>query len=128
MITDLYAHTDDRRQRPDHRYTLHQRSAISASLSRKVATKEHAEFASCMEMIDLMRLASTRVISDVDAKTEHADLLHGKYLLSLSRARWRISARWAPTATRTIGVSRHARPRRLNNGLYRTFAQPVVRR
>ena len=55
-ITDLYEHEDEIVANGQTIvYTLHQTIGhLGIFVSGKVATKEHAEFASCMEMIDLL--------------------------------------------------------------------------
>src|SRR5271163_1360157 len=66
-------------------YTLHQTIGhLGLFVSGKVATKEHAEFASCMEVIDAMPPGLYEaVISEVEPGTEQRDLIHGKYLFRL---------------------------------------------
>ena len=64
----------DRRERPDHRLLACTRRIghLGIFVSGKVATKEHAEFASCMDMIDLMPPGLYEaVITEVDESTEH---------------------------------------------------------
>ena len=54
----------------------------------KVATKEHDQFVSCMEMIDLLPPGLYEdVITEVDANTVNPNLVHGKYLLFRLEAR-----------------------------------------
>ena len=72
-----------------------------------MATKEHAEFASCMEMIDLLPPGLYEaVITEVDHDTVHADLIHGKYCSVSKPARWTTSMRSAATARRQQAVRR----------------------
>ena len=89
-------------------YTLHQTIGhLGIFVSGKVATKEHAEFASCMDMIDLMPPGLYEaVITEVDDRHRPSPTcIHGKYLFRPgARARWTTSARWAPTATRTTSA------------------------
>ena len=63
-------------------YTLHQTIGhLGIFVSGKVATKEHREFVSCMEMIDLMPPGLYEaIITDVGEDTENRDLVDGKYL------------------------------------------------
>jgi pimeloyl-ACP methyl ester carboxylesterase len=85
-ITDLYAHEDEIVANGQTIvYTLHQTIGhLGIFVSGKVATKEHAEFASCMEMIDLMPPGLYEaVITEVAEGTAHPELIDGKYLLSL---------------------------------------------
>ena len=73
-ITDLYGHEDEIVANGQTIvYTLHQTIGhLGIFVSGKVATKEHAEFASCMEMIDLMPPGLYEaVIDEVDEGTEH---------------------------------------------------------
>ncbi|MGZ5901337.1 MAG: DUF3141 domain-containing protein [Reyranella sp.] len=130
-ITDLYGHEDEIVANGQTIvYTLHQTIGhLGIFVSGKVATKEHAEFASCMEMIDLMPPGLYEaVIDEVDKATEHRDLIHGKYL-------FRLEARTLDDI-RALGVNSDednqrfatvARLSDINHGLYRTLAQPMVR-
>ena len=71
-ITDLYDHDDEIVANGQTIvYTLHQTIGhLGIFVSGKVATKEHAEFASCMEMIDLMPPGLYEaVITEVDEDT-----------------------------------------------------------
>jgi len=94
-----------------------------------VATKEHAQFASCMDMIDLMPPGLYEaVIADVGPDVENASLIDGRYL-------FRLEARTLDDI-RAFGGNDEADERRfataarlsdINLGLYRAFAQPFVR-
>lgn len=130
-ITDLYAHEEEIVANGQTIvYTLHQTIGhLGIFVSSKVATKEHAEFASCMEMIDLLPPGLYEaVITEVDETTVNPGLIHGKYL-------FRLEARTLDDI-RALGVNSEADDRRfataarvseINTGLYRTFAQPAVR-
>ena len=74
-ITDLYDHEDEIVANGQTIvYTLHQTIGhLGIFVSGKVATKEHAEFASCMDMIDLMPPGLYEaVITEVDEDTEQS--------------------------------------------------------
>jgi Protein of unknown function (DUF3141) len=66
-------------------YTMHQSIGhLGIFFSGKVATKEHGEFVSCMELIDAMPPGLYEaVITEVDENTVHPDLVQGKYLFRL---------------------------------------------
>jgi pimeloyl-ACP methyl ester carboxylesterase len=111
-------------------YTLHQTIGhLGIFVSGKVATKEHAEFASCMEMIDVLPPGLYEaVITEVDDTTAHADLIHGKYLFRLeSRKLDDIRALVANNPEDDRRFAAAARLSEINNGLYRTLLQPVVK-
>lgn len=130
-ITDLYGHEDEIVANGQTIvYTLHQTIGhLGIFVSGKVATKEHAEFASCMEMIDLMPPGLYEaVIDEVDAGTKHRDLIHGKYLFRLEgRTLDDIRALGANSDEDNQRFAAAARLSEINHGLYRTLAQPVVR-
>ena len=130
-ITDLYGHEDEIVANGQTIvYTLHQTIGhLGIFVSGKVATKEHAEFAACMEMIDLMPPGLYEaVIDEVDAGTEHRDLIHGKYLFRLeARTLDDIRALGANSDEDNQRFAAVARLSEINHGLYRTLAQPVVR-
>jgi len=111
-------------------YTMHDSVGhLGIFVSGKVATREHSEFASCMEMINLLPPGLYEaVITEVDENTENPELVHGKYLFRLE--------------PRTLGSIRElgenppederrfatvARLSEANKSLYRTFAAPIVR-
>ena len=130
-ITDLYAHEDEIVANGQTIvYTLHQTIGhLGIFVSGKVATKEHAEFASCMEMIDLMPPGLYEaVIDEVDKATEHRDLIHGKYLFRLEARRLDdIRALGTNNDEDNQRFAAVARLSEINHGLYRTLAQPAVR-
>ena len=130
-ITDLYGHEDEIVANGQTIvYTLHQTIGhLGIFVSGKVATKEHAEFASCMEMIDLMPPGLYEaVIDEVDEATEHRDLIHGKYLFRLeARTLDDIRALGANSDEDNQRFAAVARLSEINHGLYRTLVQPVVR-
>ncbi len=130
-ITDLYGHEDEIVANGQTIvYTLHQTIGhLGIFVSGKVATKEHAEFASCMEMIDLMPPGLYEaVIDEVDKTTEHRDLVHGKYLFRLeARSLDDIRALGANSDEDNQRFAAVARLSEVNHGLYRTLVQPAVR-
>jgi hypothetical protein len=130
-ITDLYDHEDEIVAAGQTIvYCTHQTIGhLGIFVSGKVATKEHAEFANCMDLIDLMPPGLYQaVISEVGEDTANTSLIHGKYL-------FRLEARTLDDI-RAFGGNDEADDRRfatvarlsdINLGLYRTFAQPLVR-
>ena len=66
-------------------YTMHHSIGhLGIFVSGKVATKEHGEFVSCMELIDVLPPGLYEaVITEVDANTVNPDLVHGRYLFRL---------------------------------------------
>ena len=129
-ITDLYGHEDELVANGQTIvYTLHQTIGhLGIFVSGKVASREHAEFASCMEMIDLMPPGLYEaVIEEVAEGTERPDLIHGKYLMKLeARTLDDIRALGANGDEDNQRFATVARVSEINQGLYRTFAQPVV--
>jgi pimeloyl-ACP methyl ester carboxylesterase len=130
-ITDLYVDTDEIvASGQTIIYTLHPSIGhLGIFVSGKVATKEHAELASCMEMIDMMPPGLFEaVIKDVDADTERRDLIDGKYLFTLeARTLDDIRALGANNDDDNHRFATVARLSEINTGLYRTLAQPAVR-
>jgi len=110
-------------------YALHASIGhLGIFVSGKVATKEHEEFVSCMDMIDLMPPGLYEaVITEVEPGTEHADLIQGRYLFSLE-------ARGLDDIRQICGADNDdrkfatvARVSEINRSLYDTFVAPVVR-
>ena len=68
-------------------YTLHQTIGhLGIFVSGKVATKEHGELVSCMEMIDLLPPGLYEaVITEVSEDTTNRQLIAGRYLFQLER-------------------------------------------
>jgi len=129
-LTDLYEHEDEIVTNGQTIvYTLHQTIGhLGIFVSGKVATKEHAEFASCMEMIDLLPPGLYEaVITEVDEDTANPELIHGKYLFRLeARALDAIRALGANSEEDNRRFAAVARVSEINHGLYRTLAQPAV--
>ncbi len=130
-ITDLYGHEDEIVANGQTIvYTLHQTIGhLGIFVSGKVATKEHAEFASCMQMIDLLPPGLYEaVISEIDGTTANPGLIHGKYLFQLeARTLDDIRKLGNNSDEDEQRFATVARVSEINHGLYRTFAQPVVR-
>ncbi len=111
-------------------YTMHQSIGhLGIFVSGKVASKEHAEFASCMEMIDLLPPGLYEaVITEVDGDTTNAGLIHGKYLFRLeARSLDDIRALGNNDEQDMRRFATVARVSEAGHGLYRTLAQPAVR-
>jgi len=130
-VTDLYEHEDEIVANGQTIvYTLHQSIGhLGIFVSGKVATKEHAEFASCMEMIDLLPPGLYEaVITEVDENTANPELIHGKYLFRLdARTLDDIRALGANSEEDNQRFAAVARVSEINHGLYRTLAQPAVK-
>jgi len=129
-ITDLYAHEDEIvANGQTFVYTLHQTIGhLGIFVSGKVATKEHAEFAACIEMIDLMPPGLYEaVITEVGEGTANPELIYGKYLFSLQRRTLDdIRALGANSEDDNRSFATVARVSEVNHGLYCTLARPVV--
>jgi hypothetical protein len=129
-ITDLYEHERDIVANGQTIvYTTHQTIGhLGIFVSGKVATKEHAEFASCMDMIDLMPPGLYEaVITEVDDDTAHPELIHGKYLFRLeARTLGDIRAFGNNDEEDDRRFATMARLSDANLALYRAFAQPFV--
>jgi hypothetical protein len=111
-------------------YTLHQTIGhLGIFVSGKVATKEHSEFTSCMDMIDLMPPGLYEaVITEVDPDTPHPELIEGKYLFTLeARTLDDIRALGGNSAEDEQRFATVARVSEVNQALYRTLVSPVVR-
>src|SRR5262249_42800836 len=130
-ITDLYE--DDREIAANGQtivYTLHQSIGhLGIFVSGKVAGKEHREFTSCMDLIDLTPPGLYEaVITEVQSDTPNRDLIDGRYL-------FRLEARTLDDVRRLVGrrpeddmrFAVAAQVSEITQGLYRNFASPVVR-
>ena len=130
-ITDLYDHEDEIIANGQTIvYALHQTIGhLGIFVSGKVATKEHGEFASCMEMINVMPPGLYQaVITDVGPDVENPQLLHGKYLFRLEERTLdyiRALVAKAPEDDRRFETV--ARVSEVNLSLYETVAAPLVR-
>jgi pimeloyl-ACP methyl ester carboxylesterase len=130
-ITDLY--DNDRELVANGQtivYTLHQSIGhLGIFVSGKVADKEHREFTSCMDMIDLLPPGLYEaVITEVGADVRHPDLIEGRYL-------FRLEARTVEDVRKLVGHRPDDDLRfaiadqvsEINLGFYRLFAAPFVR-
>ena len=94
-----------------------------------MATKEHGEFVSCMDMIDVLPPGLYEaVITEVDEDTVNPDLVHGKYLFRLeARTLDDIRALGGNDAEDDLRFATVARVSEINHGLYQTLVAPAVR-
>jgi hypothetical protein len=129
-ITDLYSHERDIVANGQTIvYTTHQTIGhLGIFVSGKVAAKEHAEFASCMDMIDIVPPGLYEaVITEVDAGTANSELIDGKYLFRLeARTLDDIRAFGNNDEEDDRRFATMARLSEANLALYRAFAQPFV--
>ncbi len=131
-ILDLYEKDDDSASRTAKTivYTLHKAMKPSRHLRLEAGSREaheHAENASCMEMINLLPPGALRGGDHrYDDGTANPPAGHGKHLFRWKPASSTTFAHSAPTAPRTSAL-RHggARPRR-STGPHRAFLQPAV--
>jgi hypothetical protein len=111
-------------------YCLHQSIGhLGIFVSGKVATKEHGEFALAMDMIDLMPPGLYEaVITGIDEGVENPELVQGSYLFSLeARTLDDVRTLGGNTPEDDLAFATAARVSEVNQGLYRTFAGPMVR-
>jgi Protein of unknown function (DUF3141) len=111
-------------------YSLHHTIGhLGIFVSGKIASKEHREFVSCMDMIDVTPPGLYEaVITDVGEDTENRDLVDGKYLFRLeARTLDDIRAFGVNSAEDEKRFAAVARLSEINLGLYRTFAEPWIR-
>ena len=111
-------------------YTMHHSIGhLGIFVSGKVATREHGEFVSCMELIDVLPPGLYEaVITDIDENTVNPDLVEGKYLFRLeARTLDHIRALGGNDAEDDKRFATAARVSQINLGLYRTLAAPAVR-
>ena len=130
-VTDLYATRDEIVANGQTIvYTLHQTIGhLGIFVSGKVATKEHAELAACMDMINLMPPGLYEaVITEVPEDAANPQLIHGKYLFRLeARTLDHIRALGGNSDEDTKRFATVARLSEINHGLYSTLAQPAVK-
>jgi hypothetical protein len=111
-------------------YCIHQTIGhLGIFVSGKVAIKEHAEFISTMDMIDMMPPGLYEaVITDVDATTAHPELLKTPYVLSLqARSLDDIRALGKNSEADEARFAAVARVSEINQGFYRDFLRGLVR-
>jgi hypothetical protein len=130
-ILDLYKDVDDLIQAGQTIvYTVHQTIGhLGIFVSGKVATKEHSEFASCIDMIDLLPPGLYEaVIIESGGDVARADLIEGQYLLTMEpRTLDNIRAFGTNSLEDERRFATVARVSEINKGLYRTFGAPVVK-
>src|SRR4051794_8976671 len=111
-------------------YTMHQNIGhLGIFVSGKVASKEHGEFVTCMEMIDVLPPGLYEaVITEVDEKTVNPELVEGKYLFRLEARRLSdIRALGGNDTADDARFATAARVSEINLGLYQTVLGPAVR-
>ncbi len=111
-------------------YTLHQSIGhLGIFVSAKVATREHQEFASAMDLIDLAPPGLYEaVITDVGEDTANPELIHGRYLFRLERRSLAdIRALGNNDAEDQLRFATAARVSEANLALYRSTLAPIVR-
>ena len=98
-------------------------------VSGAVATKEHREFTTCMDLIDMVPPGLYEaVITEVDEDTENPDLIDGRYLFRLEpRTLDHIRAFGGNSPEDDLRFATAARVSEINKGLYRTLIEPSVR-
>jgi pimeloyl-ACP methyl ester carboxylesterase len=111
-------------------YCLHQSIGhLGIFVSGKVATKEHAEFALAMDMIDLMPPGLYEaVITGIDETVENPGLVQGNYLFSLETRTLddiRKLGGNSPEDDRAFATA--ARVSETTQGIYSTLMRPAVR-
>ena len=130
-ITDLYAEDSEIVANGQTIvYTLHQSIGhLGIFVSGKVATKEYGEFATCMDLIDLMPPGLYEaVINEVSEDMANPELIHGRYLFRLeARKLADIRALGGNDAEDERRFAAAARLSEVNLGLYRTLVAPAVR-
>jgi hypothetical protein len=130
-VLDLYEHDDEIVTNGQTIvYTMHQSIGhLGIFVSGKVASKEHAEFVSCMDLIDSMPPGLYEaVITEVEEDTANPRLIHGKYLFTLeARTLDHIRALGTNDAADDARFATLARVSEVNLGLYRNFLGPMVR-
>jgi pimeloyl-ACP methyl ester carboxylesterase len=111
-------------------YTMHQSIGhLGIFVSGKVASKEHGEFVSCIELIDALPPGLYEaVITEADENTANRDLIEGKYLFRLeARTLDHIRALGGNDAADDQRFATVARVSEINRGLYETLVAPSVR-
>jgi pimeloyl-ACP methyl ester carboxylesterase len=129
-ITDLYE--EDREIAENGQtivYALHQSIGhLGIFVSGKVADKEHREFVTCMDLIDLAPPGLYEaVITEVDAETDNPDLIEGRYLFNLEpRTLFDIREIVARRADDDGRFAVAERVSEINKGLYNALSAPLV--
>lgn len=130
-ILDLYRHEDEIIANDQTIvYSMHDSIGhLGIFVSGKVATREHDEFANCMDMIDMLPPGLYEaLITDVGPDTANPDLIHGRYLFSLEpRGLEDIRALGTNPPEDDLRFATAARVSEINQGLYRTLLSPLVK-
>ncbi len=130
-IVDLYRHEDEIIANDQTIvYSMHDSIGhLGIFVSGKVATREHDEFANCMDMIDMLPPGLYEaLITDVGPDTANPDLIHGRYLFSLEpRGLEDIRALGTNPPADDLRFATAARVSEINQGLYRTLLSPLVK-
>jgi len=130
-IVDLYDHEDEIvKAGQTIVYCLHQSIGhLGIFVSGKVATKEHEQFALCMDMIDVMPPGLYQaVITGVDETVENPDLVQGNYLFSLeTRKLDDIRKIGGNSPEDDLDFATVARVSEVTQGMYSTLMRPAVR-
>jgi hypothetical protein len=110
-------------------YTMHESIGhLGIFVSGKVAAKEHSEFVSCMDLIDVTPPGLYEAVISEIADGANRDLIDGKYLFRLeTRTLADLRALGGNDAADDKRFATAARVSEINLGLYRTFAQPWIR-
>jgi Protein of unknown function (DUF3141) len=130
-ILDLYDHEDEIvKAGQTIVYCLHQSIGhLGIFVSGKVATKEHGEFATAMDMIDLMPPGLYEaVMTGIDETVENPELVQGNYLFSLeTRKLDDIRKIGGNSAEDDRAFATVARVSEVTQGVYSTLTRPAVR-
>ncbi len=130
-ITDLYATDDDLVANGQTIvYSVHHSVGhLGIFVSGKVATREHDEFASAMDMIDLMPPGLYEaVIEEVEDGTANRDLIEGEYLFRLEpRTLDDIRALGGNSPEDDLKFAAVDRVSNINRRLYENYLGPLVR-
>ena len=130
-VTDIYRSDDDIVANGQTIvYSLHETVGhLGIFVSGKVATKEHDEFASSMDMIDLMPPGLYEaVIEQVDDETANRALIHGNYLFRLEpRTLDDIRALGHNSPEDDLKFATVERISNVNRRLYETYMGPALR-
>ncbi len=111
-------------------YSLHENVGhLGIFVSGKIAAREHDEFASAMDMIDMMPPGLYEaVIEDIDEATANIDLIEGTYLFRLEpRSLDDIRKLGANSPEDDLKFAAVDRVSTINKRLYETYLSPFVR-
>ena len=129
-ITDLYATDRDLVANGQTIvYAIHETVGhLGIFVSGKIATREHDEFTSAMDMIDLMPPGLYEaVIDDVGDDTAHKELVHGRYLFKLQpRTLDDIRKLGENSPKDNLKFAAVDRLSAINRRIYATYARPFV--